>query len=183
MTEARPTLSFPGAGLGPAALDRPAPRPEARPVARPATKATGRTAEKRIPLHVGVAVGISAGVYAISLAGVTSLQAETERATAVERAPVVGVVNELTAANDRLVQRLTGAAARYDATATDYDALTKGLAAYEAGLTGLAKSVKAIQGSSVAMPRFSGGSTSITRTTINVTQPAVHATTGASAKP
>ena len=59
-----------------------------RTVARPA-------AATRRPIHVVVAVGLTAGLYAVSLAGVTALQAMSDARLAEDRAPAADAIARL----------------------------------------------------------------------------------------
>jgi hypothetical protein len=134
--------------------------------------------ERRRPLHLAVALGVSAGVYAVSLAAVTSLQADQEAAMAAERAPTLDALASLRVANDRLGSRVLSAGSRYDAASNGYRRVTAGLEALDGRLDTLAASVAGIEGAAVALPaRVPLPSVSRART---VTAPAVHATTSAS---
>lgn len=134
--------------------------------------------ERRRPLHLAVALGVSAGVYAVSLAAVTSLQADQEAATAAERAPALDALASLRVANDRLGSRVASAGSLYEAASDGYRRVTAGLDALDGRLDTLATSVAGIEGAAVALPaRVPLPSVSRART---VSAPVVHATTSAS---
>lgn len=135
--------------------------------------------DARRPLHVGVFLGLSAGVYAISLAAVTTLQAQSEMAVVADRAPTAQAIAELAAQNDSLEATARRAGRTYDRATDAYDRVGRRLADVEAQLTSLADVVGAVNGAAqalpdrVALPR-------ITRAVTTVSRPTVHATTAAS---
>ncbi len=135
--------------------------------------------DSRRPLHVAIFLGVSAGAYAVSLAGVTALQAQSEAAVLVERVPTAQEIAEIGARHDVLETSAERAAAAYARAASAYDTVGKTLADVETRLTGLADVVGTIQGaaqslpSRVALPRVSRPATAVSR-------PTVHATTAAS---
>jgi hypothetical protein len=135
--------------------------------------------EARRPLHVAVFLGLSAGAYAVSLAGVTALQAQSEAAVLVDRAPTAQAIAEIAAWHDALEATADRASAAYQRAAGAYDTAGQTLADVEAQLSGLADVVGTIQGaaqglpSRVALPRVSRAATAVSR-------PTVHATTAAS---
>lgn len=139
------------------------------------------TTERR-PLHLGVLIGVSAGAYAISLAGVTALQAAEEQAVAAQRAPAAAALELLGAHHDGLEATLAGAAGAYGRSAEDLATLTARLAAVEGSLDALAVTVGDIEGAAaalparIALPRVNASAGTYTR-------PATNATTGASGAP
>jgi len=134
--------------------------------------------ERRRPLHLAVTFGVSAVVYAVSLAAVTSLQADQDAATAAERAPALDALASLQVANDRLGSRVASAGSLYEAASDGYRRVTAGLDALDGRLDTLATSVAGIEGAAVALPaRVPLPSVSRART---VSAPVVHATTSAS---
>lgn len=142
---------------------------------------TDRLAALRVPAHVGVMLGVSTAAYAVTLAGVTALQAGSEAELAAERAPAIARIDGLAARNQQLTDALQAAGASYDAVAAAYGAAGARLVDLEAALASLATSVQLIDGasrslpSSIALPRVgrpsSGGA------------PATSSTTGASGAP
>ena len=135
--------------------------------------------ETRRPLHVAAFLGLSAGAYAISLAGVTALQAQSEAAVVVDRVPTAEAIAELQTRHDALEASTDRAAAAYARAAGAYDTVGRALTDVETKLSGLAEVVGTIQGaaqglpSRVALPRVS-------RAVAAVSAPTVHATTAAS---
>ena len=132
--------------LGLPSAERAADRPQA------VGRAAGRTAEARRPVHLAVVVGLSAGAYAASLAGVTALQAATDRDLAAANAPAVDTIATLTAEHDRLEARLAAAGTTYGTAATAYAEITDRLTALEGKLGKLASQVKKVEGSASWVP-------------------------------
>ncbi len=104
------------------------------------------------PTRVGMLLGVSAAVYAVTLAGVAGLQAESDATVAAARAPAIDAVDLARRANDGLEARVIAAdrAARdlvgaYDGTAAD-------AAAYRVRLDDLAALVAEIRGTAAALP-------------------------------
>lgn len=135
--------------------------------------------EARRPLHVVAYLGLSAGVYAVSLAAVTALQAQSEAAVVTDRAPAAQAIAGLSAANDRLEARAGLIGQTYEQATGAYDRLGQTLADVEAQLAGLADIVGTVNGASLALPDRVA-LPSITRTVAPVSRPTVHATTAAS---
>jgi hypothetical protein len=106
----------------------------------------------RRPVHLFVLFGASAGLYAVSLAGVAALQSSTERATALDRAPVVADLDSLAVANDHLTFGVDRAARAYDISSRAYDALSPRLGDAESRLAELAAAVADVQGAARALP-------------------------------
>lgn len=135
--------------------------------------------EVRRPLHVIVYLGLSAGAYAVSLAAVTALQAQSEAAVVTDRAPTAQAIAGLSAANDRLETRARLVGLTYERATGAYDRVGQTLADVEAQLAGLADLVGDVNGASVALPDRVA-LPRLTRTVTPVSQPTVHATTAAS---
>lgn len=165
----------------PAAIAGRVARPETaaagRPIARPKAKA-----ETRRPIHLAVVVGLSAGAYALSLAGVTALQASSEQSLADGYAPTADAVSLMRSKHDQLEVRLAAAAAAYDQAAASYDQVTGQLKGYEAGLGALAKQVTKVKGSAAYVPMKGSSLPSVGRATSSAAKPVAHATTCASGK-
>ncbi len=140
-------------------------------------------AGSRRPVHVAIAVGVTAGVYAISLAGVTALQAGTDARLAAERAPAGAAVDALRASHDAAESDLARISAAYADTAATYQRVADEIASHEAGLGTLAASVATIEGSaaSLRVPTVARLPSVSTRTVV-VSRPATHACTTASGK-
>jgi hypothetical protein len=135
--------------------------------------------EPRRPLHLAVFLGLSAGAYAVSLGGVTALQAQSEAAVRVDRVPTAQAIAAIAAGHDSLEARANRAAAAYSRATDAYAMVGQTMADVEAQLSELAGVVGTIEGaaqslpSRVAQPR-------VTRAVTAVSRPAVHATTAAS---
>lgn len=156
-----------------------------RAVARPA-------AATRRPIHVAVAVGLTAGLYAVSLAGVTALQATSDARLAEDRAPAADAIARLKLSHDALDSRLTQLDGSYAAVAGRYKAVADGIAGHEKALDVLGKQVKKAAGSAAALsvpstrlPAVSGSTIYVsTRSTgAGSSRPVVNACTTASGKP
>lgn len=176
MTEAlRPPRSvLPGLGIGHR-------QQHAGTVAGAVPKARARV-EPRRPLHIAVVVGVSAGAYAASLAGVTALQAASERSLAADYAPAAAAIDQLRSQHDAMDTRLAGGATAYDRAAAAYDQVAGDLAAYEKQLGTLAKQVARAKGSASWMPTYGGSLPSVGRSSAPASRPTSHATTCASGK-
>jgi uncharacterized protein YlxW (UPF0749 family) len=136
--------------------------------------------DARRPVHLAVLFGASAGLYAFSLAGVMALQSSTERATALDRAPVVADLDALEAANDRLTSGVDQASSAYDASSRSYDEITPRLGAAESRLAELAAAVADVQGAARALPTRVALPSVRAATPRTVAAPKVQAKTGAS---
>jgi hypothetical protein len=130
-------------------------------------------------LHVGVFIGLSAGVYALSLAWVTALQAQTEVAIAADRVPTADAISQLAAQNDALAANARGAGLAYDRAMGTYDHVGQTMAEVEGRLGELAKTVQAVDGASRALP-YRVALPRVNRTVTTIKSPTVHATTSAS---
>jgi hypothetical protein len=132
----------------------------------------------RKPVQLAVVFGATTGLYAASLALVTGLQADHERAVAAIRAPVAADVGALGDANDRLAAELDRAVAMYDTAADAYRAAAATLIGHEGRLAELGAAVTEVTGSAAALPR----SVPMPRVSRAVTRPApkTQSTTGAS---
>jgi hypothetical protein len=148
--------ALPQVGVG----ARPAPRADApaRPAERVKPGAIARPAAARrdviltTPARAGMLIGASAALYAVTLAGVTALQADTDAATAAARAPYQDVVAQTRAANDALEAQLQKASAEVRALVATYGAVGDNVAAYQARLDSLAALVAEVEGSAAALP-------------------------------
>jgi hypothetical protein len=135
--------------------------------------------DDRRRLHLGVFLGLSAGAYALSLAGVTALQARSEAAVAANLGPRADAISRLAAQNDALDADARRAGSIFDDARIAYDEVRETLADVEARLGTLATSVQAVDGAArvlpdrMPLPRVS-------RTVPSLQAPTVHATTAAS---
>lgn len=148
-----------------------------RAVARPAAAA-------RHPIHVVVAVGMTAGLYAVSLAGVSGLQAAADRQFAADRAPAADAVAHLHDSDDVLESRLAQLDGAYATAADQYQLVAAGIAVHEEALNALGKQVKTAAGAASALSVPAARLPGVSRTTVYVSgKPAVNACTTASGKP
>ena len=108
--------------------------------------------EPRRPVHLAVIVGLSAGAYAVSLAGVTALQAASDQQLMAANGPAADAVKTLQAEHARLDDRLAAAASTYDAATSAYADISGQLAAMEKRLGKLAVEVHKVQGSAAWTP-------------------------------
>lgn len=136
--------------------------------------------DRRVPLHLAVLLGTSAAAYAVSLAGITSLQSAADQAIAVQRAPAQDAAARAAADHDRLASEVDRSAAAFAAMADRYDALAADLANLDAALENQAAIVAKVSGAASALPKRVALPT-VTRTvTVTVSRPRVSASTGAS---
>lgn len=143
---------------------------------------TDRLAPLRVPPHVGVMLGVSTAAYAVTLAGVTALQATSEAELAAERAPAIARLQDLATGNDRLAAEVALAGQRYDAAAQAYTAAGGRLADLESALADLATSAQAIDGVSRSLPN-AASLPRVSRVSVGGAAPATSSTTGASGVP
>lgn len=141
--------------------------------------AAARPSGVRRPIHLAVVVGISAGAYAASLAGVTFLQAASDRQLSDSNAPARDTIASVATEHDRLGERLTAAGVAYGSAAVAYADLVDRMSGVETRLGGLAKQVKQVEGSAawvaptVRLP-------SVSRSAAAASKPVSNGSTGAS---
>jgi len=135
--------------------------------------------DARRPLHVGAFIGLSAGAYALSLAAVTAIQAQSDATIAADRAPTEQAIAEVAAQNDSLEADASRAGRTYERATSAYDLASRTLADVEAQLAGLAKVAGAVDGAARSLPDHVA-LPQVTRSVARVRQPVVHATTAAS---
>jgi hypothetical protein len=136
--------------------------------------------ESRRPVHLAVLVGTATAAYAVSLAGVTALQSETDQARIADRAPTAHLADQLGDGHDRLEATVQRAADAYARAAERYDALTRSLDATEADLGTYAERVAAVGGAARDLPARVSLPTVRQTVTRTVAKPRVSASTGAS---
>jgi hypothetical protein len=125
----------------------------ARPVVRPARPTVQRKeAVLNAPTRAGMLIGVSAAVYAVTLAGVSVLQADSEAALSARRQPYVEALAAARSANDSLEASLLKVEAGARALAADYAAVGEDIAGYQARLDELAALVAEVQGTAAALP-------------------------------
>ena len=140
--------------------------------------------ERRRPLHVAVMVGASTALYALSMAGVTAIQSNNDRALMVRQSPAQAAVTRLRNGHDRLEAAIEQAAGDYDRAAGGYDALTPRMTEMETSLEKLAGRVTTVSGAARALPgrvSIPVFSRTVTRTS-TASKPKTSSSTGASGK-
>lgn len=137
----------------------------------------------RRPVHLAVLTGAAAGVYAVTLAGVTGLQASTDSRLAAARDPIAAAIAEQRAEHDRLEAAVERAGAAYGAAAARYATLLETLGDHEGALAALGADVAAAEGSAASLvvpARPALPSVSSAAGTRGAPRPRTNATTGAS---
>jgi hypothetical protein len=135
-------------------------------------------ADQRRPYHLGVTIGLTAGLYAVSLAGVTALQAIQDADIAAAQAPTADLVGRLSTGHDDLEARVDAITASFNEAAGSYGNFGSSLDRLEAGLRSIGRRVAGVQGASISIP--GGGSMPTVGRSTGVARPVVHATTTAS---
>jgi hypothetical protein len=133
-----------------------------------------------MPARAGMLIGASAAVYAVALAGVSGLQAESDAAAIARREPWLAEIAESRAANDRLEATLIAASSEAKALADEYAATGVVVSAYQARLDELASLVAEVQGSAAALPARISLPKVTVRGATRSTRPSTTATSGAS---
>jgi hypothetical protein len=123
----------------------------ARPVARPVGAHRGQP-WFTTPARAGMLIGASAAIYAVSLAGVSALQASSDAALNAQRQPYISTVAEAKAANDRLEAALRQVDRDTRSLVAAYSTAGDELAAYQGRLDALAALVADVQGSAASLP-------------------------------
>jgi len=138
---------------------------------------------RRRPVHLAVMTGAAAGIYAVSLAGVTALQASTDADLAAARQPVASAIAEQRALHDRLDIAVARAADGYAEAAAAYAAILETLGAHETDLAALREAIGAAEGSAAGLSVPARAALPTIRSTAGVSRaprPATNATSGAS---
>lgn len=137
--------------------------------------------DRRRPIHLAVLVGFSTGAYAAALAGVTTLQSDTDLALIADRAPIARVADAAAFRHDRLEAAVEEASRRYGVLAARYDGFGRGFGDLESAIDGLGARVEIIAESARSLP------TRIDLPTVRAlpaarpaARPKTHGTTGAS---
>jgi hypothetical protein len=104
------------------------------------------------PARAGLLLGASAAVYAVTLASISGLQADTSGAANAARASQLDAVTQARAANDRLQASLAGVDAGTRGLVASYGTASTATTAYESRLDELAKLVAEVQGTAAALP-------------------------------
>lgn len=135
----------------------------------------------RRPLHLAVLFGASTALYAISMAGVVSIQSTADRTLMARQAPADDAATRLQAGHDALEARLAQAAAAYERAAAGYDQLATTLETTEAALGDYAGRVGVVSGASKSLPARVSLPTVSTKIVVGTTsRPKTSASTGAS---
>ncbi len=168
------TLPTIGVGIRP----RPAVDAEPRPAHLPATSAA-RAADRTdtilfTPARAGMLLGASAALYAVTLAGISTLQAQDDAALAASRAPYLDVVAEARAANDALEARVQAADQQITALVATYGTMESDVEAFRVRLDTLAAMVADVQGSAASLPAR------IKLPTVSIRGPVASSSSGAS---
>ncbi len=142
--------ALPAVAIGVAARSRAQVVPRATAVPRPA--GGRKEALLGTPSRAGMLFGASAAIYAVTLAGMAGLQAESDSALAAARSPYLSAVEQARAANDALEATVVAADARVRALIADYDNVSGNVTAYQARLDSLAALVAEVQGTAAALP-------------------------------
>lgn len=136
----------------------------------------------KAPLHVPIALGVTAGLYAISLAGVTALQARNDAALAASHRPLADAVAGVTSERAALERDLHATVDALNAASSAYGTAANGTSTLNASLARLARQVAAATGAAARIPQTSGLPAAPGTVTV-ATAPTTQATTGASGKP
>ena len=144
---------MPAVALPSPARPRPVRGGVAVPVAHPARPAVRKKeAVLTTPTRAGMLIGASAAIYAVTLAGVSVLQADSDAALAASRQPYLDALAAARSANDSLEAAIVKADGAAQALAKDYTAAGQDVTAYQARLDELAALVAEVQGSAAALP-------------------------------
>jgi hypothetical protein len=130
-----------------------------------------------------VLTGAAAGAYAISLAGVTALQASTDAGLATARDPLAAAIAEQRDSHDRLEGFIEETAAAYADVAGAYAAVLEALGDHEGALAVLEREIAAAEGSAASLvvpARPALPTIRATAGTRAVPRPRTNASTGAS---
>jgi hypothetical protein len=177
-----PAIAIPSPARGRSGEDAAALGIRGRPASLPRTATATREALVTTPARAGILLGASAAVYAVTLAGISVLQAHDDAATVARHQPYVDVLARQRAANDELEAAVRQADQQVHALGGWYTQTGDRLAAYEARLDALAALVADVQGTAAALPaRISLPAVNV-RTSVG-SAPRTSATSGASGVP
>lgn len=152
--------------------------------ARARAETAARAGRKPAPLHLPIAIGVTAGLYAVSLAGVTALQARADADLAAQRQPLADALDTVTSHRAALEHELRATVDSLNAASGAYGSALDGAESLEAMVASLSRQVGAVSGAASAVRVPSVRLPSAPRTVTVVTSPpATSGTTGASSKP
>lgn len=150
--DARPSVWVAGPGSAAAPARRTAP---VEPI--DATGKAARLARRRgdallsTTTRAGMLIGVSAAIYAVSLATISGLQAQSQTEAAAQDQPAIDAVAQAQAANDALEAAIRDADARTRALAAEYDTVSTDMTAYQAQFAQLSALVAKVQGSAAKL--------------------------------
>ena len=144
-------------------------------------KTTGLTLP-RIPGRVLTLIGLTTSGYALTLAGVASLQSLSDSATTAARAPALSGIDAAATVNDHLTSGLDDLTARNAALAKSYGTIASAIDGLESKLGALSASVTAVDGAARALPASVPLPPAI-RAVRPTGRSTAHVTTGGSAAP
>jgi hypothetical protein len=131
---------------GPATAERSGTTAKAARLARPRGEAFLSTGAR-----AGMLLGASAAIYAVSLAGVAGLQAQTQADAVALTQPAIDAVAQARAANDGLEAAIGDADARLQALVSDYGSLRADMSTYQTRFAQLSALVAKIEGSAALL--------------------------------
>lgn len=144
--------------IGTGVRTRPPASGAANPPVRPNAGAGARPAVSRkeailsTPARAGMLLGASAAVYAVTLAGIAGLQAESEATIAAARAPYLEELAATRAANEAIELRVAKADAEIRALVATYGAVGENVATFQERLDTLTTLVADVRGRAAALP-------------------------------
>jgi hypothetical protein len=125
--------------------------------------------------------GASTALYAISMAGVASIQSKADQTLIAKQAPADDAATRLSDGHDALEARLAQAAAAYARAAAGYDAMAATLDTTETALGEYAGRVGIVSGASKSLPAQVSLPKVSTKVVVKTTsRPKTSASTGAS---
>ncbi len=148
--------ALPAVGVGVRA--RPVGLGQTGPLARPKVGAVARPAVAKkeailsTPARAGMLLGATAAIYAVTLAGIAGLQADSEAGVAAARAPYLDELAQARAANDAMETRIAKSDTEIHALVATYGAVGGNVASFQERLDSLAALVADVQGSAAALP-------------------------------
>lgn len=122
------------------------------PAVRPAHRPEAKAPILSTPARATLLLGASAAVYAVTLTGMSGLQAQASAATAAERASGLDAVAGAHAANDRLEATVDELDAGARQLVVAYGTTADHTSAYQARLDALASLVAEVQGTAATLP-------------------------------
>jgi uncharacterized membrane protein YgcG len=148
--------TLPAVGVGVLARPRvggrvgPVVRPKTGAVARPAV--ASKEAVLSTPARAGMLFGATAAVYAVTLAGIAGIQAESESAVVAARVPYMEDLAATRAANETMEARIGKADAEVRALVATYGTVGGNVTTFQGRLDSLAALVADVRGSAAALP-------------------------------